>query len=219
MPRTLVAPALALLMALLLVQPAAPLALAGSDVTQGPAIEIPAIPDPVAVTLPAATTAFLALDFTDRICGTRPACVATLPAVQSGLTAARAAHVPVFYSYTAGGSIMPDVAPQGESPFLSFGPDKFYNTDLNDMLQQDGVTDLVITGTFANGAVLYTAFAAARLGYTVVVAEDGISSANDFATYYTEYQLLNGPGTSNPSNTPLAAKVVTLSRLDLITYQ
>jgi hypothetical protein len=182
-------------------------------------VTLPTIPDPVAVSLPVGSTAFLALDLVDPTCANRPACVASLPAVQAGLTAARNAGVPVIYSVVGGNSVDPAVAPQPNEPVLqTFGADKFYNTNLDSMLKTAGVTTLVITGTSANGAVLYTAFEAALRGYTVVVAEDGISSNTDFATFLTEWQLLNGPGSSNPQNMPLQKSAVTLSRLDLITY-
>jgi len=97
--------------------------------------------------------------------------------------------------------------------------DKFFGTDLDSILKQHGITTVVVTGTSSNGAVLYTSFSAAERGYTVVVAEDGISADTDFATQFTEWQLLNGPGTTNLQNTPLQPKAVTLSRTDLITYK
>ena len=156
----------------------------------------------------------------DTNCGTRPACVATLPAVSAALSAARSATVPVFYSSVGTGNILPDVTPAaGDTVVKSFGADKFYNTDLDAMLKAAGVTTLVITGTSSNGAVLYTGYEAAARGYTVVVGEDGISAGSDFANLFTEWQLLNLPGPANPQNTPLQAKAVTLSRTDLVSYK
>ena len=73
-------------------------------------------------------------------------------------------------------------------------------------------------GTAANGAVLYTAFGACARGLSVVVAEDGISSRDPFATYLARYQLLNQPGFVNAQNVPLQPKAVTLSRSDLISF-
>jgi len=189
--------------------------------------QIPTVPDPVAVTLDSSTTAFLALDFQKSNCGTtdapatppRPACAASLPAVASGLAAARAANVLVVYSQFPGGIIVDPVAPNPDDPVVAAGADKFYNTNLDDILKQAGITTVVITGTGSNGAVLYTAFAAFERGYTVVVAEDGISAGAGFITQYSEWQLLNEPGGSNPQNTPLKAMAVTLSRTDLITYK
>jgi 1-aminocyclopropane-1-carboxylate deaminase/D-cysteine desulfhydrase-like pyridoxal-dependent ACC family enzyme len=80
-------------------------------------------------------------------------------------------------------------------------------------------TTLVIVGSIANRAVLYTSFHASARGFTVVVAEDGISSFAPFNTFLTRHQLLQQPGFSNAANKPLAEKMVTLSRIDLITFK
>ncbi len=182
-------------------------------------VALPSLPDPVAVTVPAASTTFLALDMRDPACANRPACAASLPAEQAGIAAARSAGVPVVYTTVGGMAIDPSLAPMpGDAVLQTTGADKFAQGALGDVLQGLGTKTVVITGTSANGAVLYTAYAAATRGYTVVVAEDGISSDTDFATFLTEWQLLNGPGTSNPQNTPLQPMAVTLSRMDLITY-
>ena len=87
------------------------------------------------------------------------------------------------------------------------------------ILKNLGVETTIMVGTSANGAVMYTAFEAVQRGYTVVVAEDGISSNNDFATFLTRWQLLNQPGGNNPENKPLEKGRVTLSKTDLITFQ
>src|SRR6266568_7670300 len=92
----------------------------------------------------------------------------------------------------------------------TFGADKFFNTNLDDMLKGAGATTLVLVGTASNGAVLYTGYEATARGYTVVVAQDGISADTDFATLFTEWQLLNYPGTLNADNTPLKPKAATL---------
>ena len=96
--------------------------------------------------------------------------------------------------------------------------DKFFNTDLDQTLKQHGIQTLVLVGSAANGAILYTSFGANERGYTVVVATDGISSGPEFDTYLAEYQLLNEPGFANAANDPLHANAVTLSRGDLITF-
>jgi nicotinamidase-related amidase len=187
--------------------------------TGGAAASLPAIPDPVAVTLDASTTAFLALDFNSALCPGLPACVDSLPAVASGITAARSAGATVVYSSFPNATVLPDVLQMPGDPVVVSGGDKFYNTDLDTILQQHGIKTVVITGTLTNGAVLYTGFEASTRGYTVVVATDGVSARGDFATPATEWQLLNGAGTSNPQNMPLQAKAATLSRTDLISYR
>lgn len=185
----------------------------------GGAAQVPAIPAPVPVTVDTATTAFLALDFNTSACANLPTCVATLPAVAFGISTARAAGALIVYSTFPNATVLPDVLMQATDPLVTSGADKFNNTNLDDILKQHGIATVVIAGTFTNGAVLYTSFEASARGYTVVVVEDGVSARSDFATVGTEWQLLNGPGTSNPQNTPLQPKAVTLSRTDLITYR
>lgn len=183
-------------------------------------VELPTIPDPVAVEVDAATTAFLVLDLLDANCPRRPGCPESLPPVAALLERAREANVLVVYSLVVGpASVMPEVAPLGHEPTVASSADKFFTTDLDDILRGAGITTLVIVGTATNGAVLYTSFAANVRGYTVVVAEDGISANTEFLVFMTRYQLLNQPGPANASNRPLQPQAVTLSRTDLITFK
>jgi nicotinamidase-related amidase len=160
------------------------------------------------------------LDLTSVICAPQPACRATLPAAAALLAKARTAAVSVIYSETPtpGSTILPEVTPRPTEPKVTGRADKFYATPLDDLLKSNGIKTLVIVGSAANGAVLYTAFDANLHGYTVVVATDGIS-APPFPLFFAQYQLLNQPGFANPENTPLAETRVTLSRSDLITFR
>jgi nicotinamidase-related amidase len=182
---------------------------------------LPTIPAPAAVTLDPATTAYLVLDINSAVCAPRPACQATLPAIAAFLDRARQANAFVVYSNTTapGATILPEVAPGPDDPVVTSSADKFFNTQLDDILRNRGIRTAVVVGTAANGAVLYTSFGANTRGYTVVVAEDGISAADDFAVLLTRYQLLNQPGFGNPDNEPLRERAVTLSRTDLISFQ
>ena len=180
--------------------------------------DVPSVPDPAPVMLEPSTTAYAVLDINSAICPPRPACVASVPIVQRLLTRARSANVPVVYSLTPGATVLPEVAPHGDEPVVTGRADKFFNTDLDQILHDRGVQTLVIVGSAANGAVLYTAFGANLRGYTVVVAVDGISSGPDFDTFLAEYQLLNQPGFANPTNEQLRPNAVTLSRSDLISF-
>jgi nicotinamidase-related amidase len=181
--------------------------------------QVPNSPDPAGVQLDPSTTAFLALDFNNAICGANPTCVATLPAVASGIDAARSAGATIVYSTTAtGNGLLPDVNMHSSDEIVTSGADKFFNTNLDDILKQNNISTVVITGTVTNGAVLFTSFGATARGYTVVVPTDGVSARNDFANSAAIWQLLNGPA-GNTQNTPLSPKQVTLSRTDLITYK
>jgi len=181
----------------------------------------PAIPAPATVTLDAKTTALVVLDIINPTCSTRPACAASIPALQALIKKARDANVPVVYTNTATtNAIVPDVAPLAtDVTIVPTSADKFNNPDFDATFKAKKVTTLLLVGTRSNGAVLYTAFEANVHGYTVVVAIDGISGSIPFETTLTEWQLLNQPGFTNADNKPLAEKLVTLSRGDLITFK
>ncbi len=202
-----------LILAALLV--AALAALAPSAFAQ---VEQPTLPDLAPVAVDPASTAFLVLDINSAVCPPRPACVASVPTIQSLLNKARAASVFVGYSTTPGAEILSDIAPRDSEPVVTARADKFFNTDLDQILKDHGVQTVVLVGSAANGAVLYTTFGAVERGYTVAVATDGISSGPDFDTFLAEYQVLNMPGFANATNDPLKPQTATLTRSDLITF-
>ena len=181
----------------------------------------PAIPAPATVTLDAKTTALVVLDIINPTCTTRPACAASIPALQALIKKARDASVPVVYTNTAAtNAIVPEIAPlASDVTIVPTNADKFNNPDFDATFKAKKITTLLLVGTRSNGAVLYTAFEANLHGYTVVVAIDGISGSIPFETTLTEWQLLNQPGFTNADNKPLAEKLVTLSRGDLITFK
>jgi hypothetical protein len=69
------------------------------------------------------------VDFLKPNCGARPRCLATLPAIKKVLGNARAAKVPVIYTFydnfTAADIVDPDLAPKQDEPSVTSGPDKF----------------------------------------------------------------------------------------------
>ncbi|MDE3102085.1 MAG: cysteine hydrolase [Chloroflexota bacterium] len=204
--------------------PAATSASPAPSASSAAASSVPKIPDPVAVQLDPATTAVLVLDITNVICDPRPACVASVPKIAALLKKARDAKVAlVAYSDTGGTStVLSGVAPQPGDPKVSGRADKFFNTDLEKVLKDKGVKTVVVTGSAAHGAVLYTTFGANERGMTAVVAEDGISvgtGAEAFGMTVAEWQVLNEPGFANPTNKPLDPGHVTLSRTDLISFK
>jgi len=143
-----------------------------------------------------------------------------VPLIASLLANARAAGAYVVYSIpNATSSVLPDVAPQpGDPVFPGHGQDRFYNTDLDSMLQSHGITTVVLVGWKEDGSVLYTSVGATLRGYTVVVPEDGTSAAQDYDVAIGRYMMLTQTN-SNPTNQPLKPDAVTLSRTDLITFQ
>jgi len=208
-PRRLFAP-LSAIVATLAIAPAA-----------GAQPQFPPLPDPVPVTVDAATTALLVLDFNSAVCTPRPSCIATLPSVSSVVTAARAANVLVIYSTsTAPGAVtLPEAMQLPGDPEVTGRADKFFRTDLEDILASHNIKTVVLMGTAANGAALYTSFGATVRGMTVVAVDDAMPGPSDISEYVARWQILNQPGSDNPENEPLREGRVTLSRSDLISFK
>jgi nicotinamidase-related amidase len=179
-----------------------------------------AAPPPVPVILDPRETALVVMDITDPLCSSRPACVATVPRISSLLADARAAGVAIVH--TAGRHrpivFLDPVAPLPNEPVIAARADKFHDSELETALRERDARTLLLVGTAANGAVLYTAFAANLRGFTVAVAVDAISSEHDATTDWVAWQLVNQPGFTNTTNAPLAAERVTLTRTDLVSF-
>ena len=85
------------------------------------------------------------------------------------------------------------MAPRADEPAVKAGVDKFMGTDLEKILKDHAIKTVIVTGTSAHGAVLYTASAAALRGFDVVVPVDGFSAEEPFAELYTAWHLKNAP--------------------------
>src|SRR3989449_3057111 len=192
-----------------------------ATVAPTPTSPVPTVPVAVAVEVPVKGAALLVLDITNVICTPRASFVASVPKIAALIKKARDAKVPLIYSQTttAGSAILPEVAPQTGEPSGATRADKFFNTNLDQLMKDRAVTTAVIVGSAANGAVLYTSFGANLRGYTVVVAEDGISGEPEFSVTLTRWQLLNQPGFANADNTPLRPVAVTLSSTEKISFK
>jgi nicotinamidase-related amidase len=191
-------------------------------------LAVPAIPAPVAVSVDAKTTALGVFDVTNPTCAGRPECAASVPKIAALLQKARDAGVLVLYSSTsATATFPPEIAPKaGETTVqpLAGIADLFLRSStatpsLDQTLKDKKITTLLMTGTRSNGVVMYTSFGAVARGYTVAVAVDGISGSIPFESNLTMWQLLNQPGFANADNKPLAEKLVTLTRGDLVTFK
>jgi len=170
-------------------------ALAQSVVDEWASVKAPPPPELKQVKVDAKDTALLMLDFVKQICGPRPRCVASLPKMQRLLAQARDKGVHVVYSLAGQtvGDILPDVAARQGEPYVSSGPDKFLNTDLEKILKEKGVKTVIVAGTAAEGAVLNTGAGAALRGFKVIVPVDGLSSSTLYAEQYTVWHLANAP--------------------------
>jgi len=185
-------------------------------------IQMPQSPDPVPVVLDAATTALLVFDIVDPICTRQPNCTGKMvPAISSLLAKARKAGVTVVYGTRAPtmSNWLPEVLPApGDIKIESQAQDRFYNTDLDQMLKAKGITTLILTGWKVSGSVTYTSVGATLRGYTVVVPIDTTLDGTDFEIAIGRYQILN-QNSSNATNEPLKNRASTLSRTDLITFK
>jgi nicotinamidase-related amidase len=191
---------------------------AGGSVAQ----QVPSSPAPVAVTVPASTTALVVLDMVQQTCGSQPTCTGGMvPAIAGLLARARAAGSFVVYSTpptSSASAILPAVAPAPSDPVVpGSGQDRFFNTNLDALLQGQGITTVILVGWREDGSVLYTAVGATLRGYTVVVPEDGTSAAQDYDIAIGQYMLLTQLN-SNPNNQALKPDAVTLTRTDLISF-
>jgi nicotinamidase-related amidase len=201
----------------------AALASAGSGLAIAPArgqslidewasVKVPPPPPLKEVTLDPKTTALLMLDVMNQNCGKRPRCLATIPAMKRLLTEARAKGVAVIYTFfgtTTAADVIKDVAPAAGEPSVTSFADKFLNTDLDKKLKDRGIQTVIVVGTAANGAVLYTGSGAALRGLKVIVPVDGISAVDPYPEQFAVWQLANGP---------TLGQNVTVTKIDMIRF-
>jgi nicotinamidase-related amidase len=176
------------------------------------AVKAPPAPELKSVILDSKATALLLLDFNKQTCNAqlRPRCIASIPKVQGLLEEARSKGFTIIYSLSAGATsadIAAELAPRKGEPVVTAGPDKFRGTDLEKILMNKGIKTVIVTGTAAHGAVLYTASGAAFRGMQVILPVDGMSAENIYAEQYTAWHLANAPRVSSK---------VTLTKIDLI---
>src|SRR6266700_1875866 len=185
-------------------------------------LQMPALPEPVRVTLNPATTALLVLDYVEDICNSQPKCKSQmLPAMTPFMAQVRKAGMTVAYGTREQNMSkwLPEVAPApGDIKIVNTAQDRFYNTDLDKALKAKGITTIIMVGWSVNGGTTYTSVGATAHGYTVVVPVDLTGAATDYATAIGFYQILNQDD-RNTTNEPLKPKATTLSRTDLITFK
>ena len=184
---------------------------------------MPAPPAPVAVALKPTTTALFVSDVVQPICSSQPQrCVqGMLPKIAELMARARKAGMLVVYSTQEPNMAkwMPEIAPASGDPLIpSKGQDRFYSTELDNVLKAKGITTVILTGWKVSGSILYTSIGATLRGYTVVVPADTTNAPNDYEIPIGIYAMLN-QNSANATNEPLKPKATTLSRSDLISFQ
>lgn len=185
-------------------------------------LQMPALPDPVRVTLNPATTALLVLDYVEPICNTQPKCKSQmLPAMTPFMARVRKAGLTVAYGTREQNMSkwLPEVAPApGDIKIVNVAQDRFYTTDLDKALKAKGISTIIMVGWKVSGSLAYTSVGATVRGYTVVIPVDTTTAATDYETTIGFYQILN-QGNGNLANQPLKPKAPTLTRTDLVTFQ
>jgi nicotinamidase-related amidase len=187
-------------------------AIASDIIDEWANVKTPAAPEIKPVTADPKTTALIMGDFMNQSCAKRPRCVAALPAVKKLLGQARAAKVAVIYSTipnTTAADIMPEVAPAADEPSVTSGVDKFFKTNLDQILKDKGIQTIILVGTSAEGLVTYTGGEAALRGFNVVVPVDGMASVEAFAEQYVAWHM---------THAPIISPKVTLTRIDMIKF-
>lgn len=165
-------------------------------IDQWETIPTPPAPKLSSVTVDPKSTALLILDMETTICN-NPHCLNSIPKIKHLITEARQCGMLIIYSLTHNGhpsDIFWEVAPLPGNPIVRSNVDKFYKTDLNNILKECGIRSVLVTGYAANGAVLHTATAAAFRGYQVIIPVDGMPAKNPYAEQYTAWHMLNSPG-------------------------
>ncbi len=126
---------------------------------------------------------------------------ATLPAIRELVDYAHTHGMPVFYTQdshhagdpefeiwgehclvgTAGWKIVTELEPGDDDRVIRKGRyDGFYETDLDEALEAEGVRAVIVCGTVANICVLQTAASAAIRWYHVILPIDAISAITPF---------------------------------------
>jgi len=186
---------------------------AGDIIEEWANVKPPAALELKPVTADPKTTALLLLDFITPNCTNRPRCMASLPAMKALLTEARAKGVTVIYSVSGtatADAILKDIAPTAGEPVVRGSVDKFAGTDLEKMLKEKGIRSVIVNGTAAHGAVLYTGSVSALKGFNVIVPVDGMSSEDLYYEQATAWILAKGTGGIGPK--------VTLTRSTMIKF-
>lgn len=194
--------------------PSSALAQTKDIIDEWASVKAPPPPALKPVTIDPKVTALLILDIVKQTCNAerRPRCLASVPKIQSLLNRARSKGVPVIYSVTSTSTtadIAKEVSPLGGEPEVKSGVDKFLGTDLEKILKEKGIKTVIVVGTAAHGAVLFTSGAAALRGFQVIVPVDGMSGENTYVEQYTAWHLVNAPTITGR---------VTLTRIDQVRF-
>ncbi len=142
-------------------------------------------------------TAVLSLDWNSRSCNEkgRIRCFKALPKIEKLLNDARSHNMLVVHALSSSmkpEDIVSSVGPKGDEKVVRGRGDKFSGSDLEKILKDKGIETVIIVGTSANSAVLYTAFGAVQRGFKPIVPIDGLPSETAYQEQFTIWQIANG---------------------------
>jgi nicotinamidase-related amidase len=195
---------------------AAPLTVAHAQdiMKEWASVKAPGAPKVTAVTVDPKTTAIISMDFNSKNCTAedRKRCFAVIPHVQKVLAEARKNGMVVAHSITSHmkpTDVVKAVAPlPGEDVVVGHG-DKFAGSNLEKVLKDKGIKTVVLMGTEANSAVLYTALGAVVRGFKVVVPVDTMPAKTAYQEQFTVWELAHGSQLKD---------AVTLTRSDMLKF-
>ena len=150
-------------------------------------------------------TALLILDIQNQNCNNerRPRCVRSLHKLQKLIEIARRKEMAIVFTLTSAATkadMRKEILPNRSETIIKAGVDKFYKTELENILKENKIKTIIIVGTSANGAVLHTATGAAARGFEIIVPIDGISAGSLYEEQYVVWHLANAPGTSRSTS-------------------
>jgi nicotinamidase-related amidase len=160
-------------------------------------IKPPPPPEIKSVTLDPKKTALVSMDFNARNCTPqqRVRCAAVLPRVQKLLADARAKGMLVVHTLTSNmqpADIVAAVGPAEGEQVLRGRGDKFTGNDLEKTLKDKGIDTVLLIGTSANSAVMYTALGAVLRGFRAIVPIDTMPAETAYQEQFAIWQIANG---------------------------
>jgi nicotinamidase-related amidase len=187
---------------------------AASIMDEWASIKAPAPPALKAVKIDPKTTALISMDFNQRNCipAQRTRCADVLPTVQKLMATARAKGMTVVHTYTPNmkkEEIVQSVGPQGDEMVLQVRGDKFFGNALEKTLKDKGIKTVLLVGTSANGAVMFTAIGASQRHFKAIVPIDTMPADTAYQEQLAIFEISNGPGVREDS---------TLTRSDMLSF-
>ena len=188
----------------------------GTILEEWQSIAVPPPPPIASVTVDPKKTALFLLDFLAHVCTeqNRPRAAAVLPRLADFLAEARRRGMVVVHTSTRGGvddgsDLAAPLKPASGERVYRAASDKFLGNDLEAFLRGRGVDTVIVTGTSANGCLLFTTAGAVLRGFRAIVPIDGMPAATPYQEQFVIWEIGNGP--------VLRDKAV-LTRLDAIGF-